>query len=88
MYIKVKNKNPLKAYKLLMKKLRDDGFFKELRDSRYYRSKSEKLREKRKAAIARNKKDTAKRERILLKEENSFWKFRNKKPNSSPPRKN
>jgi len=69
MNIEVKNNNIIKAYRLLMKKLDKDGLFKELKDKRYYKSKSLRRREKHEYAIKRIKKEDKKREEQKDKDE-------------------
>lgn len=69
MKIIVKNNDAVKAYKVLMKKLNKDGFFQELKNKKFYRSKGQKDREKHKLAVIKAKKEQTKRQEILLKEE-------------------
>jgi len=69
MKIVVKNNNAVKAYKVLMKRLNKDGFFKELKEKQYYMSKGERKREKHKLAVVKAKKEQAKRQEYMLKEE-------------------
>jgi len=61
MKITVKNGNALKAFKLLNRKLYEDGFFNELKDNRFHKTRSEKKREKHELAVLRRKKEQQKR---------------------------
>lgn len=80
MKIEVRNNNPLKAYKLLMKKLGQDGFYAEIRKQRHYTSKSENRRLAKKAAIARENKRRKEKEQHLIKADSLA--YRRKKPNN------
>lgn len=72
MKIYVRNNNVIKAYKLLNKKLQDDGFYKELQSRYFFKSKGEKKREAKAIAIIREKKRQQKadvlREKIEAKQ--------------------
>lgn len=72
MRIIVKNNDPLRAFKLLNRKLHEDNTFIELKERQHYKSKGEKKREKRKRAVARQKKENAKRLKTLEKIENQI----------------
>lgn len=61
MKIIVKGNNPMKAYKLLNKKLKDEGLYKELKKRKFARSKSEAKRYKHENALIEHKK----REKLL-----------------------
>ena len=54
MKIYVKNNNVVKAYKLLNRKLQDEGFYKELQSRFYFKSKGQKKREAKAVAIVRD----------------------------------
>ena len=54
MKIYVKNNNVVKAYKLLNRKLQDEGFYKELQSRFYFKSKGQKKREAKAVAIIRD----------------------------------
>lgn len=69
MRIEVKNNDPMKAYKILMKKLNKENFFKELRNKKFFRTKQEKKKEALHAAILREKKATILRDKEREKEE-------------------
>ena len=69
MKIHVRNNDAIKAYKVLMKQLNKDGFFKELKSKKFHMTKGEKKREKHKLAVINARKDQAKRKENLLKEE-------------------
>jgi len=56
MYIKVRNNDVGKAYKILSRKLNNEGIFKKLKEKRYHITKGEKKRLKHKEAVARAKK--------------------------------
>lgn len=72
MKIIVRNNDATKAFKLLNRKLHEDNLFVDLREKQFYKSKSEKKRERKKRAVARFKKEQAKRDAILEKLENQI----------------
>jgi ribosomal protein S21 len=76
MKILVRNNNPVKAYKVLTRKLREEGILQELRDKQYFKSKGEQKREDKKRGIARYKKRTKERQAL-------FERFENSKPRKS-----
>jgi small subunit ribosomal protein S21 len=67
MKIYVKNNNVIKAYKLLNRKLQDDGFYKDLQLRFYFKSKGQKKREARAIAVLRNRKREKKAEELREK---------------------
>ena len=69
MRIVVKNNEPVKAYKVLMKKLKKEGVFQELYVKSFFRSKSQKRKEKHKCALIREKKRKDEREQELARSE-------------------
>lgn len=69
MKIIVRNNDAMKAYKILMKKLKKDGFSDELRKKQHFISKGDKKRIRLKKAIVEHKKDQEKKKEILIKEE-------------------
>ena len=81
MRIIVKNNDPLRAFKLLNRKLHEDNTFIELKERQHYKSKGEKKREKRKRAIARQRKEDAKRLETLQKLENQIMRGPNDRRN-------
>lgn len=81
MRIIVKNNDPLRAFKLLNRKLHEDNTFIELKERQHYKSKGEKKREKRKRAIARQRKEDAKRLETLQKIENQIMRGPNDRRN-------
>ena len=81
MRIIVKNNDPLRAFKLLNRKLHEDNTFIELKERQHYKSKGEKKREKRKRAIARQRKEDAKRLEKLQKIENQIMRGPNDRRN-------
>lgn len=81
MLVKVINNNLGKALKKLSQKLDNDGLFKLLKDRRYYKSKSEKRREKTERAILRIKKNEKKAEENFLKFEENLLRNRSNKRN-------
>jgi|SRR5210317_290228 len=83
MKIIVRNNDPLKAFKLLNRKLHEDNTFIELKERQHYKSKGEKKREKKKRAVARQKKEQAKRELILQKLENQVIRGNNGRRNNN-----
>jgi small subunit ribosomal protein S21 len=60
MRIEVRNGNVDKAIRLLKKKLTDDGFFRELREREAYEKPGDKRRRKKRAAIARSRRELLK----------------------------
>lgn len=64
MYIKVRNNDVSKAYKILSRKLNNEGIFKKLKEKRYHITKGEKKRLKHKEAVARAKKLEKKKEEL------------------------
>ena len=69
MKIIVRNNDAMKAYKILMKKLKKDGFLDELKKKRHFTSKGELKRLRLKQAFSKHKKDQQKKIEILEKEE-------------------
>ena len=53
MRIYVRNNDICKAYRILNKKLHEEGFFKKLRDNQFHKTKGEKRREASRAGRAR-----------------------------------
>ena len=89
MKIIVRNNDPLKAFKLLNRKLHQDNVFIELKERQFYKTKGEKRREKKKRAVARQKKEQAKRELILQKLENQVIRGNNgRRDNNRKPNTN
>ena len=66
MKIQVYNNDISKAYRVLQKKLNNEGILKELKEREYYLSKGEKNRLARKRGIARFKK--AEKKRLIAQE--------------------
>ena len=67
MKIYVKNNNVKKAYKLLNRKLQEDGFYRDLQSRFYFKSKGQKKREARAIAILRDIKRQKKSEELKEK---------------------
>ena len=61
MKVDVRDNNVMRAYKVLKKKLHNEGMIRELMDRKYYTKPSEARRKKRLDAIRRQKKEAAKR---------------------------
>ena len=61
MKIEVYNNDVTKAYRVLQKKLNNEGFLKKLKEREYFMSKGEKKRLEKKRGIARYKKAEKKR---------------------------
>ena len=89
MKIFVRNNDVNKAYRLLHKKLHEEGFFKDIREKTAYKTKSEKRREAKRAGRARWLKKRQQLEQKFIREERN--QFRKKKPNTNrkkyPPKK-
>jgi small subunit ribosomal protein S21 len=62
MYVKVRNNDVGKAYKILSRKLNNEGIFKKLKEKRFHITKGEKKRLKHKEAVARLRKLERKQE--------------------------
>ena len=69
MIVIVKNNDLIKAYKLLNRKLHDEGVLKEVRDRRAFMSKGELKRKAQKAGEMRWKKKREKLEQQFVREE-------------------
>ena len=80
MKVIVRNNDISKAYKILNKKLHEDGVFKQVRDNQYHKSKGEKKREAARAGRTRWLKKQKQLELKFLREERNQFKKR-KKPN-------
>lgn len=82
MRIVVKNNDPLKAFKLLNRKLYEDNTFIDLKEKQFFKSKGEKKREQKKKAIARQRKEQAAKKAIYDKLENQITRGNNDKRNN------
>lgn len=69
MKIEVKNNDPIKAYKVLMKKLAKENHFKEASRKRYFRTKQEIKKEKDRESQIRFHKAEEKRQLTYIREE-------------------
>jgi len=77
MKIYVRNNDIGKAYRILNKKLHEEGFFKKLRDNQFYKTKGEKRREASRAGRSRwIKKQKQLEIRFQREERNQFRKKR------------
>ena len=81
MKIFVRNNDVNKAYRLLHKKLHEEGFFKGIREKAAYKTKSEKRREAKRAGRPRWLKKRQQLEQKFIREERN--QFRKKKPNTN-----
>ena len=61
MKVIVRNNDINKAYRILNKKLHEEGFFKQIRDNQYYKTKGEKKRLAKSAGKRRHLKSLEKR---------------------------
>ena len=90
MRIVVRNNDPMKAFKLLNRKLYEDNTFVELKDKQFFKSKGEKKREQKKRAIARQRKEQATKKAIFDKLESQVIRGQNDrnkyKRNTAPTR--
>ena len=87
MKIIVKNNDVSKAYKLLNRKLHDEGVLKEVRDRREFVSKGEAARKDAKAGAMRWKKKREKLEKQFVREErNQIRNNKNKRRGKSTSR--
>lgn len=64
MKIYVKYNDVARAYKILTKRLNDEGVFKTLKSKEFFQSKAQKTRAKKKVALARFRKDQRKRRAV------------------------
>jgi ribosomal protein S21 len=78
MKVYVNNNNINQAYKVLSKRLNDEGFFRELRDREFFSTRTQKKRLKREKAIVRIKKEERKRLAQFSREEQNLV-FRSKR---------
>jgi len=90
MRIIVRNNDPMKAFKLLNRKLYEDNTFIDLKEKQFFKSKGEKKREQRKRAIARQRKEQAAKKAIFDKLESQVIRGQNDrnkyKRNTTPTR--
>lgn len=87
MKIYVRNNDVIKAYKILTKKINDEGFLKTLKSKEHYLSKSQKIRVKKKAALARFRKEQKKKKQILDRQEQNFLLYSKKSGNFQQSRR-
>ena len=78
MKIYVRNNDVSKAYRILNKKLHTEGFFKEIREKQFFKSKSEKRRDALRAARARWEKKKKLLDVQFEKQERNLFKYRKK----------
>lgn len=87
MKIYVKNNDVIKAYKILTKKVNDEGVLKTLKSREFYLSKSQRVRAKKKIALSRWKKDQKKKKMLEARQEQNFLLYSKKSGNYSNNRK-
>ena len=87
MKIFVKHNDVTKAYKILMKKINDEGVFKTLKSKEHYLSKSQRIRAKKKIALSRFRKDQKKKRLIEARQEEKFLLYSKKSGNFQQPRR-
>lgn len=87
MKIYVKNNDVVKAFKILTKKINDEGVLKTLKAKEHHFSKSQKLRAKKKIALARFRKEQKKKKQILDRQEQNFLLYSKKSGNFQQPRR-
>lgn len=87
MKIFVKYNDVTKAYKILMKKINDEGVFKTLKSKEHYLSKSQRIRAKKKIALSRFRKDQKKKRLIEARQEEKFLLYSKKSGNFQQPRR-
>ena len=78
MKIFVRNNDVNKAYRLLHKKLHEDGFFKQIRENQAFKSRSEKNREAKRAGRSLWLKKRQQLEQRFIREERNQFKKRKK----------
>ena len=78
MKIYVRNDDVNKAYRILHKKLHEDGFFKQIRENQAFKSKGTKKREAKRAGRIRWLKKRQQLEQKFIKEERNQFKKRKK----------
>lgn len=86
MKINVRNNDVVKAYKILTKKINDEGLMKSLKAKEYYLTKSQKVKVKKKIALSRFRKEQKKKRAILEKQEQNFLLY-SKKSGNQPNRR-
>ena len=87
MRINVRNNDVVKAFKILTKKINDEGIFKTLKSKEHYLSKSQKIRAKKKIALSRFRKEQKKKRMIEQRQEEKFLLYSKKSGNQQPNRK-
>ena len=87
MKVIVRNNDISKAYRIFNKKLHEEGFFKQIRDNQYYKTKGEKKREAARAGRARWLKKQKQLEIKFQREERNQFKKRKKPIRKQPTRK-
>jgi len=87
MKIFVKHNDVAKAYKILMKKINDEGVFKTLKSKEYYLSKSQKNKVKKKTALSRFRKEQKKKKIIEARQEEKFLLYSKKSGNYQQPKR-
>lgn len=83
MKIYVKNNDVVKAYKILTKKINDEGVLKSLKHKEFYLTKSQKVKLKKKLALSRWKKEQKKKRILEARQEQNFLLYSKKSGN--PP---
>lgn len=78
MKIFVKHNDVMKAYKVLTKKLNDEGVFKAARAKEYYLSPSQRVKAKKKLALSRWRKDQKKKTIAAQRQEEKHLRFSKK----------
>ena len=78
MKIFVRNNDVNKAYRILHKKLHEDGFFKQVRENQAFKSRGERKREAKRAGRARWLKKQQQLEQKFIREERNQFKKRKK----------
>jgi len=86
MKINVRNNDVAKAFKILTKKINDEGLMKTLKRKEHHLTKSQRVKAKKKLALARFRKDQRKKNAILEKQEQNFLLYSKKSGNYSNKR--
>ena len=81
MKISVRNNDVNKAYRILHKKLHEDGFFKQIRENKAFKSKGTKRRETARAGRIRWLKKRKQLEQKFIREERNQFRKRKKSSN-------
>lgn len=87
MKIYVRNNDVVKAYKILTKKINDEGVLKTLKHKESYLTKSQRVKLKKKLALSRWKKEQKKKKILEARQEQNFLLYSKKSGNHQSNRR-